>query len=132
MNYVNNSMGLAGMFLPQSQGGIGQSTTFGQPTAPAPTFSPYSGDPFGSAMSGTKKGTLQEYINRMTQQGSNALYGGLLNYQPQSFQAGNAGGTPMPSQVPEGFNLPSAIPQGLLSQFGNRSWMNQGANNGLA
>jgi hypothetical protein len=126
MNYVNNALGLAGNFLPQSQGGIGPNPTYNQPVASAPTFSPYSGDPFGSAMSGTKKGTLQEYINRMTQQGSNALYGGLLNYQPQSMMAGNAGGTPQPSQVPQ-FNLPSAIPQGLLSGFGNRSWMNQGA-----
>ncbi len=86
------------------------------------------GNPFTSAMSGTQSGTLQPYINRQTQQASNALYGGLLNYQPQQMQAGNAGGQATPSQVPQGFNLPSAIPQGLLSggQFGNRSWMNRG------
>jgi hypothetical protein len=94
------------------------------------------GNPFSSAMSGDKAGTLQPYINRQTQQGSNALYGGLLNYQPQQMQAGDAGGQATPSQVPQGFNIPSAIPQGLLSgggmgggmggMFGKRSWMNRG------
>lgn len=88
-------------------------------------------DPFSTAMSGTKSGTLQEYINRMTQQGSNALYGGLLGYSPTSMIAGDAGGTPIQSQVPQGFNIPSAL-QAYMQQgggglnFGNRSWMNQG------
>jgi len=84
------------------------------------------GDPFGTAMSGTQKGTLQPYVNRMTQNASNALYGGLLGYSPQSIVAGDAGGTPVNSTPPQ-FNLPSAIPQtgqGLnFTGFGNRSWM---------
>lgn len=95
-------------------------------------------DPFGTAMSGTQSGTLQPYVNRMAQNASNALYGGLLGYQPQSMVAGNAGGTPINSQVPN-WRLPSAIPTlnqgqiGLLGAqanpqqqmgiFGNRSWM---------
>jgi hypothetical protein len=99
-------------------------------------------DPFGTASSGGKQGTLQPYINRMTQNASNALYGGLLGYQPQSLVAGNAGGTPQNSQVPQ-WRLPSAIPTpnqgqvGLLGPqannyqsidmqqpvFGKRSWM---------
>jgi len=84
------------------------------------------GNPFGTAMSGTKSGTLQPYINRMTQNASNALYGGLLGYQPQSLIAGDAGGTPQNSTVPQ-FNMPSALGQGLnFTGFGNRSWMNQG------
>jgi len=84
------------------------------------------GNPFGTAMSGTQSGTLQPYVNRMTQNASNALYGGLLGYSPQSMVAGDAGGTPQNSSVPQ-FNLPSAIPQtgqGLnFTGFGNRSWM---------
>lgn len=83
-------------------------------------------DPFGTAMSGTMKGTLQPFINRNTQQASNALYGGLLGYQPQSMVAGDAGGTPQNSMVPQ-WSMPSAIQQGqaglLGGQFGNRSWM---------
>jgi len=94
------------------------------PTPAAPSTSMLT-NPFASAMSGDQTGTLQDYINRMNQQSSNALYGGLLNYQPQSMMAGNAGGTPMQGQVPQ-FNLQSAIPQGLLSQFGQRSWMQGG------
>lgn len=93
------------------------------------------GDPFGTAMSGTQSGTLQPFINRNTQQASNALYGGLLGYQPQSVIAGDAGGTPQNSAVPN-WKLPSAIPtpnqaqMGLLGpnqpMFGNRSWMGGG------
>jgi hypothetical protein len=99
-------------------------------------------DPFGTASSGGKQGTLQPYINRMNQNASNALYGGLLGYSPQSMIAGNAGGTPQNSKVPQ-WNLPSAIPTpnqgqtGLLGPqannyqsidmqqpiFGKRSWM---------
>lgn len=83
-------------------------------------------NPFSTAMSGTQTGTLQPYVNRMTQNASNALYGGLLNYSPQSLIAGDAGGTPQNSTAPQ-FNLPSAIGQGLnFTGFGNRSWMNQG------
>lgn len=87
------------------------------------------GDPFGTAMSGGQSGTLQPYVNRMTQNASNALYGGLLNYQPQSMIAGNAGGTPQNSTVPQGFNIPSALQSMMGGQglnFGNRSWMKQG------
>lgn len=80
------------------------------------------GNPFGTVMSGTQSGTLQPYVNRMTQNASNALYGGLLNYQPQSLIAGDAGGTPVNSTAPQ-WNLPSML--GGLN-FGNRSWMNQG------
>jgi hypothetical protein len=83
------------------------------------------GDPFGTAMSGTKSGTLQPFINRNTQLANNALYGGLLGYQPQQLMAGDAGGTPV-SPTPPQFNLPSAIPQdqqGLLGGFGKRAWM---------
>jgi hypothetical protein len=94
-------------------------------------------DPFGTAMSGTQKGTLQPFINRNTQQASNALYGGLLGYSPQSMIAGDAGGAPQNSMVPQ-WRLHSAIPTpnqgqvGLLDAqaspqqmgvFGNRSWM---------
>lgn len=90
-------------------------------------------DPFGTAMSGTKSGTLQPYVNRMTQNASNALYGGLLGYSPQSMVAGDAGGTPVNSTAPQ-FNIPSALSQygnGLnFTGFGNRSWM--GGNNGTA
>lgn len=88
-------------------------------------------DPFGTAMSGGQSGTLQPYINRMTQNASNALYGGLLNYQPQSMIAGNAGGTPQNSTVPQGFNIPSALQNYMNGQglnFGNRSWMQGGGN----
>lgn len=90
-------------------------------------------DPFGTAMSGTQTGTLQPYINRMTQNASNALYGGLLGYSPRSMIAGDAGGTPVNSTVPQ-FNIPSALGQygnGLnFTGFGNRSWM--GGGNGTA
>jgi hypothetical protein len=94
-------------------------------------------DPFSTAMSGNEKFSLQPYINRMTQNASNALYGGFLNYKPQSMVAGNAGGTPINSTVPN-WHLPSAIPTpnqgqvGLIGSqanqqpqgiFGNRAWM---------
>jgi hypothetical protein len=101
----------------------------GQQQPQAPQGANVFTDPFGTASSGGVKGTLQPYINRQNQQASNALYGGLLGYQPQSMIAGNAGGTPQNSQVPQ-WMLPSAIPQmtqgGLLGNFGQRSWMNQG------
>jgi hypothetical protein len=97
-------------------------------------------DPFGTAMSGTQKGTLQPFINRNTSLANNALYGGLLGYQPQQLMAGDAGGTPV-NPTPPQWNLPSAIPDasqaqmGLLGPqaanynnpqpkiFGNRAWM---------
>jgi len=83
-------------------------------------------NPFATAMSGTQSGTLQPYVNRMTQNANRALYGGLLGYQPQPIVAGDAGGTPVNSTPPQ-FNMQSAIPQqgqGLnFTGFGNRSWM---------
>lgn len=106
-----------------------------QPTSPNTGMY---GDPFSTAMSGNQKFSLQPYVNRMTQNASNALYGGLLGYRPQSMIAGNAGGTPVNSTVPN-WRLPSAIPTpnqgqvGLLGAqanpqqqmgiFGNRPWM---------
>lgn len=101
----------------------------GQPQAPAPLQpSPMFANPFSTAMSGTQSGTLQPYINRNTQLANNALYGGLLNSQPQQLLAGDAGGTPV-NPTPPQFNLPSALPQnGPLAEqdkpmFGNRAWM---------
>lgn len=98
------------------------------PTQPLPQ-TPASGmwsNPFSTAMSGTQTGTLQPYVNRMTQNANQALYGGLLGYSPQPIVAGDAGGTPVNSTPPQ-FNLQSAIPQqgqGLnFTGFGNRSWM---------
>lgn len=89
-------------------------------------------DPFGTASSGGQSGTLQPYVNRMTQNASNALYGGLLGYSPQSMVAGDAGGTPQNSTVPQ-FNIPSALSKfgnGLnFTGFGNRSWMGGGNGN---
>ncbi len=95
-------------------------------------------NPFQSASSGGVGGTLQPYINRMTGNASNALYGGLLGYNPQSLVAGDAGGTPQNGQAPQ-WHLPSAIttpnqgqigllgaqanPQQQMGMFGNRSWM---------
>lgn len=76
-------------------------------------------NPFSSASSGGVSGTLQPYVNRMTQNANNALYGGLLNYQPQSIVAGNAGGTPVNSTPPQ-FNIAPSL---LNANFGNRSWM---------
>lgn len=78
------------------------------------------GNPFSTAMSGMKAGTLQPYVNRMTQNANNALYGGLLDYKPQPIVAGDAGGTPVNSTPPQGFNLQSAL---LNGEFGKRSWM---------
>lgn len=103
-------------------GGRGNSRPAPKPAAPQevqPNLMPMAA-PFTSAMSGTQSGTLQPYINQLTQQGSDALYGGLLNYQPQPMMAGAAGGVPQPSQVPQ-FNMP----QGLLDEqmFAPRPWM---------
>lgn len=115
------------------------------PPAPAAAPAPQQGngmfsDPFGTAMSGTKSGTLQPFVNRNTGMANNALYGGLLGYQPQKLMSGDAGGTPMSPDAPQ-WKLPSAIPNpnqaqvGLLGPqaanynmqeppiFGNRAWM---------
>jgi hypothetical protein len=124
-------------------------TYFGRPMTQAAVPAPQQmmmqgngmfGDPFGTAMSGTKSGTLQPFINRNTQLANNALYGGLLGYQPQQLVAGDAGGTPV-NPTPPQWKLPSAIPNpnqaqvGLLGPqaanynqqekpiFGNRAWM---------
>lgn len=123
--------------------GLYQPTSYTPAPAPAPVpqdnyNTSIFADPFSTAMSGNQKFSLQPYVNRMTQNASNALYGGLLGYQPQSMVAGNAGGTPVNSKVPK-WNLPSAIPTpnqgqvGLIGSkanqqqqmgiFGNRSWM---------
>jgi len=75
-------------------------------------------NPFSAAMSGNQKGTLQPYINRMTGNANNALYAGLLGYQPQQLIAGNAGGTPEHPQAPQ-----FSLPPGLLSGMGQRHWM---------
>jgi hypothetical protein len=118
-----------------------------KPIGPMPSAAPPKqqgadmyGDPFGTAMSGTQKGTLQPFINRNTQLANNALYGGLLGYQPQQLVAGDAGGTPV-NPTPPQWKLPSAIATpnqaqvGLLGPqaadymkqekpiFGNRAWM---------
>jgi hypothetical protein len=69
-------------------------------------------------MSGNQKGTLQPYINRMTSNANNALYAGLLGYQPQQLIAGDAGGTPVHPQAPQ-----FSLPPGLLSGMGQRHWM---------
>lgn len=127
--YANNTLpqyGVLGTPIGTPTGTNGQNGNNGINSANTNFMASMYGDPFGTAMSGTKSGTLQPYVNRMTQNASNALYGGLLGYSPQSMVAGDAGGTPQNSSVPQ-FNLPSAIPQtgqGLnFTGFGNRSWM---------
>ena len=88
------------------------------------------GDPFGSAMSGNQQGTLQPYVNKMTNQASNALYGGLQGYQPQPMASGNAGGQPIQSEVPQ-FSMPPAMQSMMQGQegggfgFGKRAWMKE-------
>lgn len=80
-------------------------------------------NPFASASSGGVSGTLQPFVNRNTSLANNALYGGLLGYQPQQLMAGNAGGTPVSPQPPQ-WHLPSAIPtpnQGQVGLLGNLS-----------
>jgi hypothetical protein len=131
LNYIPNHLGLSGMFTPQSQGGLGLSSLYSgikQNPANVPNSGIFS-DPFGTAMSGNQTGTLQPYVNRMTQNASNALYSGLLNYQPQPMISGGAGGQNISTQVPQVFNIPSAL-QGMMGgqglNFGNRSWMKQG------
>jgi hypothetical protein len=141
------SPGIAGLLGPYGlSGNYGTGGNYAAPQQTAPTQAPQGAnvftDPFGTASSGGVSGTLQPYINRMTQNASNALYGGLLGYRPQSMIAGNAGGTPQNSRVPQ-WMLPSAIPTpnqgqiGLLGPqannyqsldqqqpvFGKRSWM---------
>jgi hypothetical protein len=112
-NGYTQTPGINGFAKPITPPPIGPSTT---PSQSNGMF----GDPFGTAMSGGKSGTLQPYVNRMTQNADNALNGGLLNYSPQSMVAGDAGGTPVNSTPPQGFNLQSAL---LNGEFGKRSWM---------
>lgn len=133
MNFFNNSGGSLGY---QNRNGtitdmFGRALFQLNPQQSQQTAQPANtgmfGDPFGTAMSGNERGTLQPYVNRMTQNASNALYGGLLNYSPQSMVAGSAGGTPQNSTVPQ-FDIQSAL-KGMNGQslgFGNRSWMNRG------
>jgi hypothetical protein len=140
------SPGIAGLLGPYGlSGNYGNNGAYTQQQAPVAGGGAASGmfaNPFTTASSGGVQGTLQPYINRMTQNASNALYGGLLGYRPQSMIAGNAGGTPQNSRVPQ-WMLPSAIPTpnqgqiGLLGPqannyqsldqqqpvFGKRSWM---------
>lgn len=117
MNLTSTPSGYWG--FGQYLGGNGGGGRPQQPVMPQYPFNPLN-NPFVSASSGGVSGTLQPYVNRMTQNANNALYGGLLNYQPQSIIAGNAGGTPVNSTPPQGFNLQSAL---LNNNFGNRSWM---------
>jgi hypothetical protein len=139
-----NGGNLLGFNLPNQMGLYGSTAQ----RAPLPAFTPTQqpdntgmfGDPFGTAMSGNKSGTLQPFVNRNTQMANNALYGGLLGYQPQQLKTGDAGGTPVDPTPPQ-WRLPSAIPNanqaqvGLLGPqaenynkpqpgiFGNRAWM---------
>jgi hypothetical protein len=94
-----------------------------QASAPQYQNTGMNGNPFSTATSGGVSGTLQPYVNRMTQNANNALYGGLLNYQPQPIVAGDAGGTPVNSTPPKGFSLEGGLLNG--ANFGNRSWMNK-------
>jgi hypothetical protein len=88
------------------------------------------GDPFGTAMSGNQSGTLQPFVNKMTNQASNALYGGLQSYQPQPMQSGNAGGQTIQTEVPQ-FSMPPAMQSMMQGQdgggfgFGKRAWMKE-------
>ena len=79
----------------------------------------------GSLADGTSNNmgglALQDFLNRNNQNATNALYGGLMNYQPQSMKVGSANADYAYNSTP-----PTSDPQGLLgllSQgFGNRSW----------
>lgn len=99
-----------GGFIP-----INQAPQYAQPQqAPQPAQHAMQ-NPFTSAMSGTQNGTLQDYINRMMMQANQAQGGGLLGFNPQQYQAGNAGGQPTMGMLPQ-----TQMP---LSSFGQRSWM---------
>jgi hypothetical protein len=139
--YGGNTLGFT---LPQQMGLYGSAPKpAAMPASQNMPNTPFSGmfaDPFSTAMSGNKSGTLQPFINRNTNLANNALYGGLLGYQPQQLMAGDAGGTPV-NPTPPQWKLPSAIPNpnqaqvGLLGPqggnynqqekpiFGNRAWM---------
>jgi len=89
----------------------------GMPSTAIPSFFK---NPFATAMSGTQQGTLQPYINSMTNNAYQALYGGLLGGGNPAMQSGNAGGQAMSFQAPQ-LNLPSLLSN--FQGFGNRSWM---------
>ena len=83
----------------------------------APSPQPFA-NPFTSAMSGNQTGTLQPFINQQVQNAQNAQGGGLLNFMPQQYQAGNAGGDVQQPTLPNQLNLAQ-----LLQGLGHRSWM---------
>ena len=61
------------------------------------------------------QGGFQPYINKLANQATQALNGGLLEPSPQALQPGNAGGTPEQIANPK--------MQGLLAQgFAPREW----------
>lgn len=89
--------------------------------AQSQTFAPQ--NPFTGAMSGTQSGTLQPYVNHQTDLASQALNGGLLNYHPQSFQSGAAGGSnnPLLQRPTSGFGSgvhSLSQPSGAVTGFG--------------
>lgn len=64
--------------------------------------------------------SIQPQLNRLTQQASNALYGGLLGYNPQPMMSG--GQNPQSFAAPQGnFRDAFSNMQGLLGQ-GNSNW----------
>ena len=102
------------MFLPQSQGGVGGYQSYAAPQqaqAPSSNFQP-----------SQLPEALQPYVNRMTNNASSALYGGLQGYQPQSLFSGDAGGEAIQTTAPQ-FNLQSAMQGQEGGLFGNRAWM---------
>ena len=84
--------------------------------APEAAMPPYQQlDPFLSASAGGVQGGFQPYINKLSNQATQALNGGLLDTIPQALQPGNAGGTPEQIADPR--------LRGLLAQgFAPREW----------
>lgn len=90
-----------------------------QPQFQQPMGTGLTANPFTTAMSGTQSNTLQDYINRMTSMANQSQGGGLINFQPQQYQAGQAGGNPLLGNMPQVQNPLSSF------GFGQRSWMNK-------